>query len=162
MMHNNILKTGDQSPGKRKEHVRHIVRLSNDAEPPIDENTVSGLGLQSTRVLDNLPRQLRKRVALGELSLALHLAEAILLAVGGIPHPVHEEVNNDQGSQGIAVPSVLGGVVVGKVDGAVAVAERYAGHVPECEQEAKLLKVHVPIYDQSGAAGYLMGSNIPA
>lgn len=91
-----------------------------------------------------MPRKLREGVALGQLALALHLTEPVLLAVGRVPHPVHEEVDDDEGGQSVSVPAVLGGVVVGKVDCAVAVAKRHAGHVPKREHEAEFLKVHVP------------------
>lgn len=93
--------------------------------------------------MDGLPGDLGEGPAPDDLA-ALHGAEAVLLAVAAVPDPVPEEIGGVEEDQGEAVPAVLGGVVVGEEDGAVAVRERHAGQVPEDEHEAPLLVVHVP------------------
>lgn len=62
-----------------------------------------------------------------EEAAAFHLSELVLLAVGRVPDPVHEEVGDVHGREDGGVPSVDGRVVVGEVDRAVAVAERHVG-----------------------------------
>lgn len=91
-----------------------------------------------------MPRELGEGVA-GHHGATFLLAETVLLAVGGVPHPVNEQICDIEEGKEEAVPAVLGGVVVSQVDGAVAVAQRDTSQVPENQHEAPLLVVHIPV-----------------
>lgn len=71
--------------------------------------------------------------------------EELGLRVTSVPDPVHENVSGEEEEQGDTGVRVVGGVVVGKVDGAVAVRKGYTGHVPENEHEAPLFVEDVPM-----------------
>lgn len=94
--------------------------------------------------MKGLPRQLGKRPSVGQRA-ALPLPEPILLRVGGVPDPVDEQIGDVKETESDGIPVVVRWWVVGEVDRAVAIAERYTGQVPEDEHEAPFLKVHVPI-----------------
>ncbi|KAI6749100.1 hypothetical protein HG531_008047 [Fusarium graminearum] len=136
------LETGDQTPRNGKPHIGSVVNLASKTVPTVNKDSSlrrdDGLG-----VVDGLPGDLREGVAQNQLAL-LHGAEAVLLAVAAVPHPVPEEVANKHGSQDTAVPAVHIRVMVGQVDGAVAVRKRNTSQVPEDEHEAPLLVVHIP------------------
>lgn len=119
--------------------------LASKTIPAVDKDGALR-GLDGLGVLESLPRDLRERVALDEVSL-LHGTEAVLLAVAAVPHPVPEKVGTVHDDQGVAVPAVSGGIVVGQVEGAVAVRQRDTSKVPEDEHEAPFLVVHVPSRD---------------
>ena len=138
------LEACDEAPADGEEGVACVVHLAREAVPAVNEDNVAvgrgdGLG-----VLNRLPRHLREGAAPDDLA-ALRLPEAILLAVARVPNPVDEEVADVEGRQRISVPVVFGRVVRGEVDGAVAVRERDAGHVPEDEHKAPFLVVHIPV-----------------
>lgn len=90
---------------------------------------------------------MRESFALDQLA-ALLLTERVLLAVGGIPHPVHEQVYDGESCQCRATPAVFGRLVVREVECAVAVGEWHTSHVPESQDEAQLLEVHVPTQEK--------------
>lgn len=90
-----------------------------------------------------MPRELREGLA-EHSGAALLLAVSVLLAVRGIPNPVNEQVSHIEEGQEIAVPVVGGGVVVGKVDRAVAVTQGDTSQVPEDQHEAPFFIVHIP------------------
>jgi hypothetical protein len=74
----------------------------------------------------------------------LHLAVAVLLAVGRVPDPVHKQIGDVEENQEIAIPMVSGRVVVGEVNGAVAVTQGYTSQIPENQHEAPFFIVHIP------------------
>ncbi|KAI6752861.1 hypothetical protein HG530_013613 [Fusarium avenaceum] len=125
-----------------KPRIGSVVNLAGKAIPAVNKDSSlrrgDGLG-----VVDCLPGDLREGVAQDQLTL-LHGTEAVLLAVAAVPDPVPEEVGGKDGSENTTVPAVRIGVVVGQVDGAVAVRERDTSKVPEDEHETPLLVVHVP------------------
>lgn len=92
---NNSLEPGDQAPRQREEHVRDIIWLPHNSEPAIHQDSVSSIRLDGLGVLDDNPRDLRECVALDKLA-PLLLAERVLLPVGRVPHPVHEEIYDDE------------------------------------------------------------------
>lgn len=119
------------------------MHLARQPVPPIRQDLVAQPRLDRARVLERLPRHLGERVAQAE-GAALGGAEAVLLAVAAVPDPVDEEVASEHGGEDGRVVAVRVGVVLGEVEGAVAVRERDAGEVPEDEHEAPLFVVHVP------------------
>lgn len=137
-----LLETGDETPRDSEPDVGSVVDLAGKTIPAVNENSTlrsdNGLG-----VLDGLPRDLGECLAPDDLA-TLHGAEAVLLAVAAVPNPVPEEVSAVHGDKGVAVPAVLGGSVVGQVDGAVAVGQRDTSEVPEDEHKPPFLVVHVP------------------
>jgi len=118
--------------------------------PPVNQDRRTVGGLESLRVLQSLPWQLRERVA-EDHSSPLLLAEAVLLAVGCVPDPVDEEICDVEEHQKVSVPAVDGRIMVRQIDGAVAVGQRDTGKVPENEHESPFLIVHVPETDQKKA-----------
>jgi hypothetical protein len=139
----NSLKPSDQTPSHGEEHVGHVVWLPHNSEPAINHDLVTSIGLDELGVLDCLPRDLRESVALDDLVLFAE-TDGILLAVGAVPHPVEEDVDDCECCEGVSIPVVLGWVVVCQVERAVAVGERHAGEVPEGEEEAQFFEIHVP------------------
>lgn len=137
------LKPRDQPPVERKVDVARVMHLARQPVPAIGQDLVAQPRLNGARVLERLPRDLGERVAQAE-GAALGGAEAVLLAVAAVPDPVDEEVAGEEGGEDGRVVAVRVGVVLGEVEGAVAVRERDAGEVPEDEHEAPLLVVHVP------------------
>lgn len=133
----------DQAPAHGKEGVAGVVYFASKTVPAVDQDGVARVRGYLARVLDRLPGHLGKSVALGE-GAALGGAEAVLLSVAAVPDPVYKEVGDEEHREEDGVPVVLGRGVVGQVDGAVAVGERHARHVPEDEHESPLLVVHVP------------------
>ena len=111
--------------------------------PSINQDTITGFRLDGPRVLNSLPGQLRKGFTF-QHGPALHLTEPVLLAVAGVPDPVDEEIRDVECSKGKAVPSIGGRMVIGEVDGAVAVGEWYTGQIPEDKHPTPFLMVHVP------------------
>lgn len=150
---------GDKTPVQRKVEVAGVVDFTGLAvwtvlvvsdqmlvqllTPPIDQDLISGLSRDRLRVLHGLPRQLREGVSEHHRPTLL-LTETVLLTIGGVPHPVHEEIPDVQDNQEVAVPVVFGRRVVRKVDGAMAVAQWHAREVPENQHEAPFLIVHIP------------------
>ena len=132
-----------QSPSHGEEHIRHVIRLTDDSKPAVNHNLVAGISLDELGVLDCLPRDLGEGVALDDLVLFAE-TDGVLLALGAVPHPVEEEIYDCECCEGIAVPVILGWVVVGQVECAVAVCEGHSREVPESEEEAQLFEVHVP------------------
>lgn len=139
----NLLETGDKSPGHREEHVRDIIRLANDCEPAIHHNPVSSPRFDDTRIFDDRPGHVRKRLTLDQLTTLL-LTERVLLAIGRVPHPVHEQVHNSKYQHCGSAPAVLRRIVISQVERAVAVGERDTCHIPEGQDETQLFEVHVP------------------
>lgn len=89
----NLLEAGNQPPGHGEEHIRDIIWLSDNCKPSVDHYTITCIGFYSLGILNGLPWNLRKSVALDELTFFL-VAECVLLAIGTIPHPVHEKIYN--------------------------------------------------------------------
>jgi hypothetical protein len=139
----NVLEASNQTPSHGEEHIRYVVRLAHNSKPTIDHNLVASISLNEFGILDRLPRHLRECVALDDL-IFLSEPDGVLLAVRAVPHPVEEQVHDRKCAKSVAVPAVLGWVVIGQVEGAVAVCERYAGEIPEREEEAKFFEVHIP------------------
>lgn len=137
-----VLESGDQAPGDGEPYVCSVVNLARQTVPAIDEDSALG-SLYGLGIVDRLPGNLGEGVASHHLS-ALHGTEAILLAVAAIPDPVPEEVGSEHGYKERLVPAVLGGGVVGQVDGAMAVGQGNTSKVPEDEHEPPLLVVDVP------------------
>lgn len=111
--------------------------------PPINQDLMPIRGRKSLGVFHRLPRQLRERVTEHHGSTLL-LTETVLLAVGCVPDPVDKQIGGIEKDQEVAVPVVGRGIVVGEVDGAVAVAQRHTSQVPENQHESPFLIVHVP------------------
>ena len=139
------IKPRNKAPRQCKVQITRIVDLACISIPSINQNTIPGFCFDNTGIVDGLPRELREGFARDE-SAALLGAEPILLTVGGIPDPVHEEVGGEEGDQNPGWLGVGTGGVVGEVDCAVAVREGYAGQVPENEHKAPFLVVHVPVH----------------
>jgi hypothetical protein len=133
----------DETPGISKEEVAGIVDLPGVTVPPVGENRVSSLGLDDAGVLNRLPGELRERLPFEQQATLLD-AEAVLLRVGSVPYPVYKKVRNKERGHKVRVPAVGGRWVVGKVQDAVAVAQRHASQVPEDQHKAPFLIVHVP------------------
>jgi hypothetical protein len=142
----NLLKSSDQTPRHGKPDVSGVVNLSCKTVPAVDENGSLG-GNNRLGVVDSLPRNLGEGLA-PDNSTSLHGAESVLLAVAAVPDPVPEEVADVDCCKNSSVPAVHLRGVIGQVDGAVAVRERYTGQVPEDEHETPLLVVHIPGYCQ--------------
>ena len=92
-----------------------------------------------------MPWELGEGLSLGEGS-ALLGTEAILLRVGRIPDPVHEEVGSEKSNQkwspeGVTVEIIQ---VVGHIQSAVAVSQRHTSQIPKNQHESPFLVVHVP------------------
>jgi len=102
------------------------VNLASQTVPSVGENSAAVRSPDDLRVLHRLPRYLRESLAEHGLS-ALHCPESVLLAVTRVPNPVHEYVGGVEEAESPLVPLVLVGVVVGEVDGAVAVGKGNAG-----------------------------------
>ena len=118
--------------------------LASIPVPSVNKNGIARRSRESLGVVDGLPGNLGEGPAPDNLA-ALHGPEPVLLAVAAVPDPVKEEVRDEKRGKGDSVPSVLRRVVVGKVDGAVAVRKRDTGQIPEDEHESPLLVVHVPV-----------------
>ncbi len=74
--------------------------------------------------------------------------KSVLLAVCCVPNPVHEQVSHKKKIQHISVQEIRVWVVVGQVDGTMAIAERDSSEVPEDQHEAPFFVVHIPgVYD---------------
>lgn len=139
------IEAGDQAPGNGEVGITGVVDLASVAVPSIDEDRVSRFSLDGAGVLDCLPWELGEGLSLGEGSTFLG-TEAILLRVGGVPDPVHEEVGSEKsnqkwGSEGVAVEIIQ---VVCHIQSAVTVSKRYTSQVPENQHEAPFLVVHIP------------------
>lgn len=152
----------DETPSQGEEEIASVVNLAGKSicksrirlvspillcgkgklTPPINQDRAI-LSFDSLGVLHGLPWQLREGFSQNHASTLL-LTESVLLTVCGIPHPVDEKVQSVQTSEGVSVPLVGRWVMVGKVDGAVAVAQGHASQVPEDEHEPPFLEIHVP------------------
>lgn len=138
------LESRDKAPVERKVQVTGIVNFASQSIPSIDKDGALR-GFDFLRMFGKgLPRQLWESLA-ENFCPTLPLTEAVLLAVGSVPDPVDEEVSDKKSCEGIGVPAVSVGVVVGEVDCAVAVAERNTSEVPEDKHEAPFFVVHVPV-----------------
>ena len=135
--------TGNETPADSKEEIASVVDLACLSVPAISQNLVSVGSLDSLGVLDAAVFEVGESGALLN-DTTLFLAELVLLRVGRVPDIISVEVGKSQKSGKPGREAVLGGVVVGDVESAVAVRQRHASHVPEDEHEAKLLIVHVP------------------
>jgi hypothetical protein len=85
------IKPRNQSPRQRKVKIARIMNLACVSIPSIYQDRISGFGLDSARIRYCLPRELGKCLARDETTAFLG-AESVLLGVGGVPDPVHEEV----------------------------------------------------------------------
>ena len=89
--------------------------------PSVHQNRIAALGLDGFRGFDRLPWQLGESFPLQQRTPFL-LPETILLAVGGVPDPVHNEVGNVQQDKRVAVPTVHRRGMVRQVKCTMAVA----------------------------------------
>jgi hypothetical protein len=115
----------------------------SELTPPIHQDRITTLRLDHLWILDCLPRQLRESLPLDHISPYM-LPESVLLAVCRVPHPVDEEVGDEEGGQSVAVPAVLRRRMVCDIKYAVAVGKRHTSQVPEDQHESPFLVVHVP------------------
>lgn len=97
--------SSDQTPSQGEVQITSIVNLAGISIPSIGQNTIAGLGFDGAGVLDGLPRQLWECLA-GDESTSFHGAEAVLLAVGCVPDPVHEEIGCEEGDEEVGRPAV--------------------------------------------------------
>ena len=97
--------------------------------------------------------QLRERLAV-QSGTTLLRSEHVLLAVGSVPDPVNEQIGDIERHKRPARPAVLGRVVIGQVDYAVAVRQGHASEVPKDEHEAPFLVIHVPVRVISVLTGF--------
>lgn len=111
--------------------------------PSINQNRVAIFGRDGSRIFDRLPGQLGEGLSLGHTALPV-LTEAVLLAVGGVPHPVNEQIGDVQSYKQISVQSVGIRMMVGKIDGAMAVTQGNASKVPEDKHKAPFFVIHIP------------------
>jgi len=140
------VETGDQAPCQGKVEITCIMNLPSFSVPAISQYRVSALGLDDAGILNSLPRKLWECLALDE-SAALLGTETVLLRVGGIPDPVHEEIASEEQDEercpeGIRVDIIE---VVCEVERAMTVAKGNTGKIPEDEHKAPFLEVHVPV-----------------
>lgn len=117
--------------------------LARLAVPAIGEDLVAGLGGDRVGVRNAAILEVGESLALFD-DAAFFLAELVFLRVGRVPDVVDVEVGDGEEGGEPRGQLVLGGVVVGDEEGAVAVRQGHAGHVPEDEHEAQFLVVHVP------------------
>lgn len=75
--------------------------------PTVDKDDVAVVGSDGLGVSDRLPRELWETLALNVVTCQLGF-EPVFLAVGGIPNPVHEQVEDEQRGQGGPVPTIDG------------------------------------------------------
>ena len=68
--------------------------------PSVGQNAVASFGLDDSGIMNSLPRQLGEAFT-GDKSTAFLGAETILLAVGCIPNPVHEEIGCEEGDEDV-------------------------------------------------------------
>ena len=106
-----LLEAAGDGPCNSKVDVTGVVNLPGESVPAVDEDCVALCRSQGFRVIDCLPRELRKCLAHDHLAL-FSLAEAVLLRVAGVPNPIDEAVADKHGSDGGFAPPVLVGVVV--------------------------------------------------
>lgn len=123
--------------------VREIRLKKKTLTPAVNQDLGAVRGSDSLGVLDGLPRQLGEGLA-EHSGATLLLAVSVLLAVRGIPDPVNKQVGHIEEGQEIAVPVVSSGVVVGKIDCAVAVTQGHTSQVPEDQHKAPFFIVHIP------------------
>lgn len=135
----------DQAPVQRKVQVTGIMHFTRQAVPAGNQDCAAAGGLDNVWVVQCLPGQLRECLAEDGCA-TLHLAVAVLLTVCGVPHPVDKQICNVQKGQEVAIPAVCVRVVVGKVDGAVAVTQRHTSQIPEDQHKAPFLVVHIPAF----------------
>lgn len=112
--------------------------------PTINKKGIALLASDSLRILHSLPGKLRESFP-GNHITTLLLSEAVLLAVGCIPNPIDKDVRDVQQEQSEFIPAIGVGMVIGEIDGTVAVAQGHTGEVPEDEHETPLLVVHIPV-----------------
>lgn len=122
------------------------MKLARVSPPTIDKNLVAGRSVDILGIVNVDPRESREGFTLLEVA-TLPSPEGVLLSVGLIPNNVHKNVGDEESAQGVLVPGVFGGVVVGEVESAVAVRKRDASHIPEDQHETPFLVVHVPCRD---------------
>jgi hypothetical protein len=153
------VESGDEAPGIGEEEVACIVDLAGISVPSVSQDRVTCLGLDYARVLNSLPWELREGLPL-QKSTTLLGAEAVLLGIGGVPDPVYKQVGDKENSHEIRVPAICGWRVVGKVQGAVAVAQGDSSQVPENQHKAPFLIVHVPRVVRSWSI-FSLSSSLP-
>ena len=88
------LESSDQTPRERKVEITCIVNLSCISVPSISQDRITSGGLDNARILDSLPWELGKSLALDKGATFLR-SEAVLLRVGGVPDPVDEQVGGE-------------------------------------------------------------------
>lgn len=99
------VKASDKTPVQSKVQIAGIVDLASLAIPSINHNLGAIGSGEGLRVLHSLPRQLGEGVT-EDHGATFHLAETVLLAVGRVPHPVHEQVCDVEEGQEVAIPVV--------------------------------------------------------
>lgn len=126
--------------------MRNCATLTGNDEltPSVDQYRITSLRLDSLWVFYRLPRQLRECPPLHQ-GTPLLLPEPVLLTVGGVPDPIHEDIGNIKCHESEAIPAVYRRCVVGQVDSTVTVAQGYASQIPKDEHKSPFLVIHVPI-----------------
>lgn len=111
--------------------------------PPVSQQKRAVGTLDIAWVLEVRVRQVRER--LSERGVACHgSSKTVLLSVTSVKEVVGEGQDDKQSQIVWKRPFVLRWVVVGKVQGAVAVSVRHTGDVPKDQHEAEFLVRHVP------------------
>jgi hypothetical protein len=126
-------------PQRNSDHGQLITRQSEGTHrlpevrpPPAREQLATVLTLDVRRVLDRVPRPLRKRPADSRLTVHLHL-EVRFLRHGRVEDVVGNQVRAEEGDVGRPGEAVGAGGVAGHPEDRVAVAKGDAGKVPEGE-----------------------------
>lgn len=137
------VEAADEAPHHHSSPVDSVVNLAGKTVPARSEESAAVLAADVGGVVDCLPWDLGEGLA--ELKGALfHLSEAVLLGVARVPDPVAEDEHEEHGAVGEGGEAVVFGVVVNKVEGAVAVGHWDTSHVPENQHITPLLVRHVP------------------
>jgi hypothetical protein len=136
------------TPSKRKVDIASIMYFSGISIPTIDKDSITRWGCDGMRILNCLPRQLRKRLPRHKFPSFLR-SETILLAVRGIPNPVHKKIWREEKNQKRSTECGHGPIrrsveVVGEVKCTMAITQRDTGQVPEYKHEPPFFIVNVP------------------
>lgn len=133
----------DQTPRDGKEEIACVVNLPRLSVPTIAQDAVSALGRDRLGVVDLAVSEVGEGGALVN-GAAFFLAELVLLGVGRVPDVVDTKVGDGEKSREPDGELVLGRMVEGDIERAVAVGEGHTGHVPEDKHETELFVVHIP------------------
>lgn len=125
--------------------MREVVRT-----PSVDKDRMAVLGNDGAGVLDGLPGELGEGLSKDHITTALK-TKSVLLAIGGVPDPVDEEISDVHGRKGVLVPTVGIWVMVCEVNRAMAITEGDSSKIPENQHKAPFLVVDVPVRNPSAS-----------